>query len=46
MTWGADLFRVTLLQMIKRIVPPMSNEVITLVRDTSLPRIIALQEII
>ncbi len=39
-------FRVTLLQMIKRIVPPMSNEIITLVKDTSLARIIALQEVI
>lgn len=39
-------FKVTLLQMIKRIVPPISNEVITLVKDTSLSRIIALQELI
>ena len=39
-------FRVTLLQMIKRIVPPMSNEIITLVKDTSLARIISLQEVI
>lgn len=39
-------FKVTLLQMIKRIVPPISNEVITLVKDTSLSRIIALQEVI
>ena len=39
-------FKVTLLQMIKRIVPPMSNEIITLVKDTSLARIIALQEVI
>ena len=39
-------FRIKLLQMIKRIVPPMSNEIITLVKDTSLSRIIALQEII
>ena len=39
-------FKVTLLQMIKRIVPPMSNEIITLVKDTSLARIIALQELI
>lgn len=39
-------FKVTLMQMIKRIVPPMSNEIITLVKDTSLARIIALQEII
>ena len=35
-------FKVTLLQMIKRIVPPMSNEIITLVKDTSLARIISL----
>lgn len=39
-------FRVKLLQMVKRIVPPMSNEIITLVKDTSLARIIALQEVI
>lgn len=39
-------FKVTLLQMFKRIVPPMSNEIITLVKDTSLARVIALQEII
>ncbi len=39
-------FKVTLLQMIKRIVPPMSNEILTLVKDTSLARIIALQEVI
>lgn len=39
-------FKVTLLQMVKRIMPPMSNEIITLVKDTSLSRIIALQEII
>ena len=38
--------RITLMQMIKRILPPISNEVITLVKDTSLSRIIALQEII
>ena len=39
-------FKVKLKQTIKRIVPPMSNEIITLVKDTSLARIIALQEII
>ena len=39
-------FKVKLKQMIKRIVPPMSNEIITLVKDTSLSRIIALQEVI
>lgn len=46
MTRTQIFFKVTLLQMIKRIVPPMSNEIITLVKDTSLARIIALQEII
>ncbi len=46
MTKSQIFFKVTLLQMIKRIVPPMSNEIITLVKDTSLSRIIALQEII
>ena len=39
-------FKIKLLQMVKRIIPPMSNEIITLVKDTSLARIIALQEII
>ena len=39
-------FKVTLLQMIKRIVPPMSNEIITLIKDTSLARIIAITELI
>ena len=46
MTKSQIFFRVKLLQMIKRIVPPVCNEVITLVKDTSLARIIALQEII
>ena len=45
MTKGQIFFRVTLLQMIKRIVPPMSNEIITLVKDTSLARIIAAYEL-
>ena len=46
MTKTQVFFRVKLLQVIKAIVPPMSNEIITLVKDTSLSRIIALQEII
>ncbi len=46
MTKSQIFFKVKLLQMIKQIVPPMSNEIITLVKDTSLARIIALQEII
>ena len=46
MTKSQIFFKVTLLQMIKRIVPPMSNEIITLVKDTSLARIIAITELI
>ena len=46
MTPKQIFFKVKLLQMIKKIVPAMSNEIITLVKDTSLARIIALQEII
>lgn len=46
MTKRQIFIHVTLLQMIKRIVPPISNEIITLVKDTALARIIALQEII
>ncbi|MBR3553297.1 MAG: amino acid ABC transporter permease [Clostridia bacterium] len=39
-------FRVILLQVVKRIVPPMSNEIITLIKDTSLVRVIMVVEII
>ena len=46
MTKRQIFFKVTLLQVIKRIVPPMGNEFITLVKDTSLARIIANKEII
>jgi polar amino acid transport system permease protein len=46
MTKTQIFFRVTLLQVVKRIVPPIGNEVITLVKDTSLARIIANKEII
>ena len=46
MTKSQIFFRVTLLQMVKRIVPPLSNEIITLVKDTSLARIIAVTELI
>ena len=45
MTSTQIFFKVTLLQMVKRIVPPMSNEIITLVKDTSLARIIAIMEL-
>ena len=46
MTKTQIFFKVVLLQVIKVIVPPMSNEIITLVKDTSLARIIAVYEII
>ena len=46
MTRSQIFFRVVLMQVVKRIVPPMSNEIITLVKDTSLSRIIAVYEII
>jgi len=46
MTKTQIFFHVVLAQVIKRIVPPMSNEIITLVKDTSLARIIAVREII
>ncbi len=46
MTKTQIFFKIILLQVVKRIVPPMSNEIITLVKDTSLARVIALMEII
>jgi len=46
MTKGQIFRRIILLQVIKRIVPPISNEIITLVKDTSLARVIAVYEII
>ena len=45
MTKGQIFFKVTLMQVIKRIVPPIGNEIITLVKDTSLVRVIAVYEI-
>lgn len=46
LTKSQIFFKIILLQVIKRIVPPIGNEVITLVKDTSLSRIIAIQELI
>lgn len=46
MTKTQVFFKVVLLQVIKRIVPPMGNEIITLVKDTSLARVIAIAELI
>ena len=45
LTKSQIFFKVTLMQVIKRIVPPMGNEIITLVKDTSLVRVIAVYEI-
>lgn len=46
MTKRQIFWKIILLQVIKRIVPPISNEIITLVKDTSLARVIAVYEII
>lgn len=46
LTKSQTFFKIVLLQVVKRIVPPISNEVITLVKDTSLARVIAFYEII
>lgn len=46
MTKTQIFFKVVLLQVVKRIIPPMSNEIITLVKDTSLARVIAVGEIL
>jgi len=46
MTKKQIFFHVVLLQIVKRILPPMSNEIITLVKDTSLARVIAVSELI
>lgn len=46
MTKVQVFFKVVLMQVVKRIIPPMGNEIITLVKDTSLARIIAVAEIL
>lgn len=46
MTKTQIFFEVVLMQVVKRIVPPMGNEVITLVKDTSLARVIGVMEIL
>ena len=45
MTKTQVFFKVVLMQVVKRIIPPMSNEIITLVKDTSLARVIAVYEL-
>lgn len=46
MTKSQIFFKIILIQVVKRIMPPMSNEIITLVKDTSLARVIMLAEIL
>ena len=46
LTKAQIFFKIVLLQVVKRIVPPMYNEIITLVKDTSLARVIAVGEIL
>ena len=46
MTKTQVFFKIILFQVVKKIVPPMGNEIITLVKDTSLARVISVYEII
>ncbi len=46
MTKTQTFFRVVLMQVVKRIVPPMGNEILTLIKDTSLARVIGVLDII
>ena len=46
MTQSLVFFRVVLFQVVKRIVPAMGNEVITLVKDTSLARVVSVVELV
>ncbi len=46
MTKAQIFFRVVLMQVVKRILAPMSNEVITLVKDTALARVILVAEVL
>lgn len=46
MTRSQIFFKVTLLQVVKRVIPPMGNEFMTLIKDTALANIIANNEII
>ena len=46
MTKSQIFFKIVLMQVVKRILPPMANEVITLVKDTALARVIMIVELI
>ena len=45
MTKSQIFFKIELLQVVKRIIPPMGNEIITLIKDTSLANVIAVMDI-
>lgn len=45
LTKNQIFFKIILMQVVKRIIPSMGNEIITLVKDTSLARVIAVYEI-
>ncbi|MBP5495070.1 MAG: amino acid ABC transporter permease, partial [Lachnospiraceae bacterium] len=46
MTKTQIFFKIILAQVIKRIIPPMGNEIITLVKDTSLARVVSCVELL
>ncbi|MBE6888760.1 MAG: amino acid ABC transporter permease [Ruminococcaceae bacterium] len=46
MTKSQIFFKVVLFQVVKRIVAPMGNEIITLVKDTSLARVVMVVELV
>lgn len=46
MTKTQIFFKIVLFQVIKRIIPPMGNEIITLIKDTALARVIGYADII
>ena len=46
MTRSQVFFHVIFLQVIKRIIPPSANEIITLIKDTALARVVMVVEII
>jgi polar amino acid transport system permease protein len=46
MTYGQTMRRIILPQVVKRILPPMSNETITLVKDTSLIYVLAMNDLL
>ncbi|MFZ5974069.1 MAG: amino acid ABC transporter permease [Bacillota bacterium] len=46
MTYGQTMMRIVLPQAFRRVLPPVSNEVITLVKDTALVYVIGLQDLL